>query len=111
MMAQLPGPHPPPNVRVPGNLLVEGKLVCRGVIDSDIFKCINTVIKDQDARIAELHKDRTALQKRLAKLEEQFEVLWLAPGMPGALTQWRPSDLFGDDEHTEATTHEVLECP
>lgn len=94
-MAQPPGPQAPPNVQIPGDLLLEGKLVCRG---SDIFKCINTVIKDQDARIAELHKDRTALKKRLDKLEEQLDALWLAPGMPGALTQWRPSDLFADDD-------------
>lgn len=87
----------PLNVCVSGSLVVKGDLVCGGVIHSDLIKFINTVIKDQDARIAELHKDRTALKKRLAKLEDQFEELWLAPGMPGALTQWRPADLFSED--------------
>lgn len=49
-------------------------------------------IGDHTAAINELQKDRTALKKRLAKLEDQLEELWLAPGMPGALTDWRLSE-------------------
>lgn len=92
-MATLPG-----DFHVLGCLRVQGDLICEGIIRSDIFNIINTVTKDQDARIAELHRDRTALKKRLATLEDRFEELWLAPGMPGALTYWRPHDLFSEDD-------------